>query len=243
MVSTSKTGRPVADVIAAEYGGRLAHSSSQCAISGCCATACCVSVVHSLHATALACLRRSIPAFHYMIAEFGGDRIACSGYATYGSETLARIAVKALGPRHACLMANHGAVTLGDDLHQAFERALSLEGGGQVVRGRVPLRQRRQLPASGTHFEGKQSGFQLMLHIGFIIPFVKDDALRVHPDKPAISARREAIGFFLDHEIDHSARRRWVDDHQPSFRQFLIACFVNYARNKIVLRSLRLAAA
>lgn len=82
---------------------------------------------HSLHATALACLHRSMPAFHYMVAEFGGDRVECSAYATYGSEALAGLAVKALGSRHACLMANHGAVTVGRNLPQAFDRALSLE--------------------------------------------------------------------------------------------------------------------
>lgn len=82
---------------------------------------------HSLHATALSCLRRDIPAFHYMVAEFGGDRVACAPYATYGTEALARHALKALGRRQACLLANHGAIVLGQDLAQAFERALELE--------------------------------------------------------------------------------------------------------------------
>lgn len=82
---------------------------------------------HSLHATALSCLRRDIPAFHYMVAEFGGDRVACAPYATYGTEALARHALKALGRRQACLLANHGAILLGKDLAQAFERALELE--------------------------------------------------------------------------------------------------------------------
>jgi len=82
---------------------------------------------HSLNATALSCLRRSIPAFHYMIAEFGGDRIACAPYALYGSEELARHAVKALGAQEGCLLANHGAVAVGETLRQAYERAAALE--------------------------------------------------------------------------------------------------------------------
>lgn len=82
---------------------------------------------HSLNATALSSIHRGIPAFHYMVAEFGGEKIACSPYATYGSEELARYAVKALGPRHACLMANHGAVAAGETLRQAYERAAALE--------------------------------------------------------------------------------------------------------------------
>jgi L-fuculose-phosphate aldolase len=82
---------------------------------------------HSLNATALSCLHRSIPAFHYMVAEFGGDRVACASYATYGSEELARYALKALGPRHACLLANHGAIAVADTLRKAYERAGELE--------------------------------------------------------------------------------------------------------------------
>lgn len=82
---------------------------------------------HSLNATALSCLHRSIPAFHYMVAEFGGDRVVCAPYATYGTDELARHAIKALGPRDACLLANHGSLTVGDNLRQAFERSVSLE--------------------------------------------------------------------------------------------------------------------
>jgi L-fuculose-phosphate aldolase len=82
---------------------------------------------HSLNATALSCLRRDIPAFHYMVAAFGGDRVVCAPYATYGTEALARHALKALGRRQACLLANHGAIVLGRDIAQAFERAQELE--------------------------------------------------------------------------------------------------------------------
>ena len=82
---------------------------------------------HSLNATALSCLHKGIPAFHYMVAEFGGDHVACAPYATYGSELLARHAVKALGAQHACLLANHGAITVAADLSRAFERARDLE--------------------------------------------------------------------------------------------------------------------
>ena len=89
---------------------------------------------HSLHATALACLRRDIPAFHYMVAAFGGDRIACSPYATYGSETLAHLAVAALGNRHGCLLANHVTITTAATPSRALERAMELEAlAGQYV--------------------------------------------------------------------------------------------------------------
>jgi L-fuculose-phosphate aldolase len=83
--------------------------------------------MHSLNATALSCLHRGIPAFHYMVAEAGGDKIACAPYATYGSEELARFTVKALGPRRACLLANHGAVAVAETLRKAYELAGEVE--------------------------------------------------------------------------------------------------------------------
>ncbi|WP_256424841.1 class II aldolase/adducin family protein, partial [Vibrio parahaemolyticus] len=69
--------------------------------------------VHSPHATALACLRRDIPAFHYMISIAGGDSIRCGEYALFGTEALSRVVLAALDGRSACLIANHGMVATG----------------------------------------------------------------------------------------------------------------------------------
>jgi L-fuculose-phosphate aldolase len=74
---------------------------------------------HSSAATALSSLRRSIPAFHYMVAKAGGDDIRCARYATYGTEALSRSALAALAGRRACLLANHGLLALGPDLESA----------------------------------------------------------------------------------------------------------------------------
>ncbi|MBK7849250.1 MAG: class II aldolase/adducin family protein [Zoogloea sp.] len=68
---------------------------------------------HSPFATALACLRRGIPAFHYMIARFGGDDIRCAPYATFGTQALSDAALTALEGRNACLLANHGMLVFG----------------------------------------------------------------------------------------------------------------------------------
>jgi L-fuculose-phosphate aldolase len=82
---------------------------------------------HSRHATALSCLRRGIPAFHYMVAAAGGDDIRCADYATFGSAELAVSAAAALAGRRACLLANHGAVALGADLRAALLLAIEVE--------------------------------------------------------------------------------------------------------------------
>lgn len=82
---------------------------------------------HPDHCVALSCLRKSIPAFHYMIAAFGGDDIRCANYELFGARELALAAAAALTDRTACLLANHGMVAFGDDLQQALYRTRELE--------------------------------------------------------------------------------------------------------------------
>jgi L-fuculose-phosphate aldolase len=82
---------------------------------------------HSPFCTTVACLRRAIPAIHYMVILAGGDQIPCADYATYGTAELAAAVVRALGRGHACLMANHGMVALGDSLPAALKLAGEIE--------------------------------------------------------------------------------------------------------------------
>ena len=82
---------------------------------------------HSIAATALACLRRDIPPFHYMIALMGGDNIRCAKYATFGSQELSDNALIALKDRKACLLSNHGMIATGVDLADAFRVAVEVE--------------------------------------------------------------------------------------------------------------------
>lgn len=82
---------------------------------------------HPDHCVALSCARLGLPAFHYMIAGFGGDDVRCSRYATFGSPELADVTVEALENRTACLLANHGMVAIGATLSEAYGRALKLE--------------------------------------------------------------------------------------------------------------------
>jgi len=90
---------------------------------------------HSPLATTLACLRRGIPAVHYMIAVAGGDSIRCADYATFGTPALAEHAVRALADRKACLLANHGLIALGPDPDRALALAVEVEAlAGQYWR-------------------------------------------------------------------------------------------------------------
>ncbi len=82
---------------------------------------------HAPYATAIACLREDLPAFHYMIAVAGGDSIRCAPYALFGTDQLSRHAVAALEGRKACLLANHGMITVGRDLDEAMSIAVEVE--------------------------------------------------------------------------------------------------------------------
>jgi L-fuculose-phosphate aldolase len=100
---------------------------------------------HSRYATILACAHRPIPAIHYMIAIAGVDEIPVAPYASFGTKDLAGSAADALGQGRACLLANHGQIAAGVDLHQALTVALEVEelaaiywgslaiGGGKVL--------------------------------------------------------------------------------------------------------------
>lgn len=82
---------------------------------------------HAPFCTALACQRRGIPAFHYMIAVAGGKTIRCADYATFGSQELSDAAVAALEGRRACLLANHGMIATGANLDAALKLAQEVE--------------------------------------------------------------------------------------------------------------------
>jgi L-fuculose-phosphate aldolase len=82
---------------------------------------------HAPYATALAMLRKPIPAAHYMIAAFGGPTIRCTDYAPFGTQELSDLAVTGLKDRHGVLLGSHGMITTGADLEQALWRAVELE--------------------------------------------------------------------------------------------------------------------
>ena len=89
---------------------------------------------HSRFATALACARKPIPAFHYMVAVAGGRDIPLAEYATFGTKALADNVATVLKDRAACLMANHGQIACGASLECALALARDVEVlAGQYV--------------------------------------------------------------------------------------------------------------
>lgn len=82
---------------------------------------------HPTFCTAIACLRKDIPAFHYMIAAAGGTDIRCADYATFGTQELSDHMLAALQDRKACLLGTHGMICFGANLERAMWLAVEVE--------------------------------------------------------------------------------------------------------------------
>ncbi|GHH73632.1 aldolase [Streptomyces sulfonofaciens] len=81
---------------------------------------------HAVHATAVSTLVPELPLVHYMSAALGGP-VRVAPYALYGSDELAGNMLRALEDRSGCLLQNHGTVTYGSTLEQAYDRTAQLE--------------------------------------------------------------------------------------------------------------------
>ena len=82
---------------------------------------------HSIYATTLACHHRTIPSFHYMTGIAGGTTIRCARYATFGTQALSDNALEALQDRLACLLGQHGQISLGKTMASALWMATEVE--------------------------------------------------------------------------------------------------------------------
>ena len=82
---------------------------------------------HSTFATTLACHHRTIPSFHYMTGVAGGTTIRCAEYATFGTQALSDNALVALKDRFACLLGQHGQISLGKTMEGALWLAIEVE--------------------------------------------------------------------------------------------------------------------
>ncbi|AQS70261.1 class II aldolase/adducin family protein [Streptomyces pactum] len=98
---------------------------------------------HAVHATAVSLLVPELPPVHYMTAALGGP-VRVAPYAAYGTDELARNMLDALTGRTGCLLQNHGTITYGASLDQAYDRTAQLEWMSRLwltaasVPGRTP---------------------------------------------------------------------------------------------------------
>lgn len=81
---------------------------------------------HAVHATAVSTLVAEVPLIHYAAAMMGGP-VRTAAYARYGTQELADHMLTALRGRTGCLLRNHGTVTYGNTLDEAYDRTAQLE--------------------------------------------------------------------------------------------------------------------
>ena len=81
---------------------------------------------HQVYATTIACLNWELPAVHYLVG-LSGNKVPLAAYATFGSEELSENILQSIGNYNACLLANHGLVTVGATIDAAFAVAEEVE--------------------------------------------------------------------------------------------------------------------
>ena len=94
---------------------------------------------HAANCATVACCGLDLPPIHYMVAVSGGSVVKCSGYAPFGTKELSVEALKALGSNNACLLGNHGVITLGQTMDQAFSVLAELEHVARIFIGTAAL--------------------------------------------------------------------------------------------------------
>lgn len=116
-------------------GNRIPSSEAKLhlAIYKACPEAKAIIHTHSIYASALAAMRKPVPALIEDIVQIIGGKVECAQYALPGTEDLANNAVEALKGRRAVLLANHGAVCWGKTLEDALVVAEVLEKACQIA--------------------------------------------------------------------------------------------------------------
>ena len=109
------------------------ESKLHTAIYNACPEAQAIIHTHSIYASALAAMRKPVPAIIEDIVQIIGGRVNCAEYALPGTQELADNAVKAMNGRKGVLLANHGAVCWGKSLEDALIVAEILEKAAQIA--------------------------------------------------------------------------------------------------------------
>ena len=98
---------------------------------------CAVVHTHAVFGSIIAVTGKEIPPILDDQVTYLGGEIKVANYALPGSPELVKNAVAALGPRNAVVMANHGTLTVGRNLREAFNNCELLEKTARVcVRAR-----------------------------------------------------------------------------------------------------------
>ena len=82
---------------------------------------------HSKFSVICSCLFNEIPSFHYMIALTEAKTLKVAKYALFGSKNLSINILDAMKNSKSCLISNHGQVTVGENIDEAYELSEEVE--------------------------------------------------------------------------------------------------------------------
>jgi L-fuculose-phosphate aldolase len=114
---------------------------------------CAVVHTHAVFGSTIAVTGREIPSLLDDQVTFLGGEIKVAAYALPGSPELAKNAVAALGLRNAVVLANHGTLTVGRNLREAFDNCELLEKTARVYVLAVGLGALTPVPADMAEVE------------------------------------------------------------------------------------------
>lgn len=93
---------------------------------------------HSINASACAAARVEIPCIMEDMASMVGGPVKVAEYAPTGTQKLADNVLAALEDRNAVILANHGVVTVGRCLEEAFKLSLMVEKTAEIfIKSRI----------------------------------------------------------------------------------------------------------
>jgi L-fuculose-phosphate aldolase len=116
------------------HNGRMLSSETPMHLAVYASTAAAAVVhTHSAEVVALSTVATELPAIHYAIVGLGGP-VRVVPYVRFGSGAVAEGAAAALEGRSAAILQNHGAITYGASLEEAYHRARLLEWLARVYR-------------------------------------------------------------------------------------------------------------
>lgn len=87
---------------------------------------------HSPYATGFAVCNKRIPVILIEMVPYIGGDVPVAKYAQPGSESLGDEALKVLHNRTGCLLANHGTISIGSNMRDAYESAVYIEDAAKI---------------------------------------------------------------------------------------------------------------
>ena len=87
---------------------------------------------HSTHATAFSVTGQALPMVTETMADWFGGSVGVTPYLHVEDPAFAIKPVEVLGNGFAVLLGRHGPITIGETLHDALERAVTLEEGAKI---------------------------------------------------------------------------------------------------------------